>query len=116
MTIEEFVISYLSESTALAGIPVSGSVRHPMPQKFVTVELTGSNAVDFITSAALTIQSWANTRAEAAALNETVKSLMDGIVSEPEISRSALDSSYNNPDLSNNKPRYKAVYEITYNL
>lgn len=114
MTIEEFVISYLNEE--LDGIPVSGSVRHPMPKEFVTVELTGSNMVNYITSAALTIQSWAETQADAAELNETVKSLMDGILSEPEISRSALDSSYNNPDLSTNKPRYKAVYEITYNL
>ena len=116
MTIEQFVIEYLSGADELAGIPVSGSVRHPMPPKFVTVEMTGSSVRDFITSAAVAVQSWADTRAEAAALNDTVKTLMDAMISEPEISRSALDSSYNFTDLQTNKPRYQAVYEITFNL
>lgn len=113
MTIEEFVISYLGEE--LEEIPVSGSVRHPMPKEFVTVELIGSETVNYITSATLSIQSWAETRVEAAELNEAVKSAMEGILSEPEISSSTVKS-YNNPDLSTNKPRYKAVCELTYNL
>ena len=116
MTIEEFVISYLSGAEELSGIPVSGSVRHPMPPKFVTVELTGSEVTNFITSAAIAVQSWAETRAEAAALNETVKTLMDAMISEDEISRSDMDSSYNFTDETTNRPRYQAVYEITYNF
>lgn len=112
MTIEQFIIEYLNG--ALSNVSVSGSVPHPMPDKFVTVELTGSNRVDMVTTATIAVQSWAGTRAEAAELNETVKALMDAIISEPEISRSALDSDYNYTDLSTNHPRYQAVYEITF--
>ena len=116
MTIEQFVIEYLKAAEALNGIPISGSIPHPMPEKYVTVELTGSNRVDLITTATLAIQSWGGTRAEAAALNETVKELMDSMVEESSISRSALESDYNYTDLSTNHPRYQAVYEITFFL
>ena len=114
MTIEAFIIQKLSEAEALAWIPVSGSVLHPVHDKCVTVEKTGSGRTNRINSATIAVQSWAGTRAEAAALNDTVKALMDGLIAEDEISDSTLNSDYNYPDLSTNHPRYQAVYEIVY--
>ena len=116
MTIEAYIIKYLSECESLAGVPVSGDIPHDIPSKFITVEKTGSGRADHIDAATIAVQSWAATRAEAAALNETVKAAMDAAISKQEISRSELNSDYNYPDLSRNHPRYQAVYEIIYFL
>ena len=116
MTIEQFVIQYLSGAEVLAGIPVSGSIPHSMPTVFVTVEQTASNRADLISSAEIVVESWAGSRAGAADLNEAVKGLMDALAAEPEISQSSLDTDYNYPDLETNHPRYHAVYNIVYFL
>ena len=116
MNIEQYVIEYLSNSAALSGVTVRGNVPHPIQDKFVTVEKTGSGCVNYINTATIAVQSWAASRAEAAALNETVKALMDAIISNPEISRSELNSDYNYTDLSTNHSRYQAVYDIVHFL
>lgn len=114
MNIEAYVINYLLGVSALSGIPVSGDVPHDIPAKFITVEKTGSSRLDHINTATIAVQSWAATRAEASALNELVKTAMDNMIANPEISRSALDSDYNFTDLATNHQRYQAVYEIVY--
>lgn len=111
MTIEEFMIDYLG--TALAA-EVRGSVPHPMPDEFVTVEKTGSSLVNRINAATLAVQSWSTSRAAAAALNELVKAAMAAAVARPEISRCALDSDYNYTDEATNKNRYQAVFDVVY--
>lgn len=113
MTIEEFVIGYLS--TALS-VPVSGDVPHPMPPSFVTVEKTGSGRTNKIESATLAVQSWAMSRAEAAALNETVKTALLNIITHNEISRSELDSDYNYTDEDTKRFRYQAVFDLVHFL
>lgn len=111
MTIEQFVILYLSGHLS---VPVSGSVPSPMPDRFVTVEQTGGRRVNKIPSATLAVQSWAGTRAEAAALNAQVEAAMDAMAAEPEISRCALDAASNFTDLATKKPRYQAVFDVVY--
>lgn len=111
MTIEEFLIDYLAGELS---VPVSGSVPHPMPDEFVTVELTGGYEVNRIPAAQIHVKSWSTSRAAAADLNEAVKAAMFGSISLPEISRCGLNASYNNPDLSTNKPRYSASFEVVY--
>lgn len=109
MNIEEFVIAYLG---SVLDVPVSGDV--PEMDTFVTVEKTGSNNSRHIRSATIAVQSWGVSRAAAAALNETVINAMTGIAEKPEICRCDLNTDYNYPDLTRNKPRYQAVFEITY--
>lgn len=111
MTIEEFVIGYLEETLT---VPVSGSVPHPMPEAFVTVEKTGSADNDRVPSATLAIQSWSASRAAAAQLNERVKAAMEAAEALSQISRAGLNSDYNFPDLATNRPRYQAVYDVVY--
>ena len=67
-----------------------------------------------IRAATIAVQSWAGSRADAAALNERVIYAMDGIAEKPEICRCQLNTDYNYPDLTRNKPRYQAVFEIMY--
>lgn len=111
MTIEEFIIDYLADELSVG---VSGSVPHPMPEEFVTVEQTGSSLQDKIYASTLAIQSWSTSRAAAAALNELVKAAMDAAAALPEISRSALNTDYNYTDETTHKPRYQAVYDVVH--
>lgn len=111
MTIEEFYISYLS---ARLTVPVSGSVRHPIPDSFVTVEKTGAGYDNRTRSATLAIQSWARSRAAAAALCETVEAIMDGSAADANISRCRLNSSYDFTDTATKRYRYQAVFDITH--
>lgn len=111
MTIEQFIIEYLTQSLS---VNVSGSIPHPMPQEFVTVEKTGSMTADRIPTATIAVQSWSTTRAAAADLNEAVKAAMAAMAAENEISRCALESDYNYTDLTTNKPRYQAVFAVVH--
>ena len=113
MNIEEFVILFLSGRLS---VPVSGDVPSPVPESFVTVEKTGSGRSNLINSATIAVQSWAASRAAAADLCTQVESVMDSLSAEPEISRCAIDTSYNFPDQARNKPRYQAVFSITHYL
>lgn len=113
MTIEEFIILYLS---GILSVPVSGDVPNPMPASFVTVEQTGSRETDKIRTATIAVQSWAQTRAGAGRLNKAVEEAMADMISEPEISRCALDTSYNFTDLNTKTPRYQAVFSVIYHI
>ena len=113
MTIEAFLILYLSSRLP---VRVSGDIPSPMPDSFVTVEQTGSRLENRIRSATIAVQSWAPTRAEAATLNELVENAMADAVSMPEISRCALDTSYNYTDISRKHPRYQAVFSVVHYL
>ena len=114
MTIEEYVISYLGE--ALDGVPVHGSVPHPMPPRFVTVELIGSSRRNMIPSARLSVESWGESRADSAALYETVTAAMLAMPARPEISSVSLNSGYNNTDMSSDRPRYDATFDVVHYL
>lgn len=113
MTIEEFIVNYLDGALS---VPVSGDVPSPVLPSFVTVEKTGGGRENKISSATVAVQSWAESRADAADLCAAVEAAMEAIVEEPEISRCALDSSYNFPDLERKKPRYQAVFSIVHYL
>ena len=117
MTIEEFIISYLdTELSESPTVPVSGSVPHPLPAEFVTVEKTGERVTDFIPTAQIHIDAWSTSRAAADALCARVKAAMDGITALPQISRCALNTSYNNPSREHMKPRYSAIFDVVYFL
>lgn len=114
MSIESFIIDYLNGGQLPAGVEASGSVPHPMPAAFVTVEKTGAGEVDKIRSAQVHIDCWSTSRAAAEALCETVLAAMAAINGEPEISRCVMNTSYNNPSLATNKPRYSATFDVIH--
>lgn len=113
MTIEEYIVLYLSGKL---GVPVSGDVPSPMPATFVTVEKTGGGSTDHIASAKIAVQSWAASRDAAAQLCASVEAAMNGIIAEPEISRCALDTSYNYTDTRRKVFRYQAVFDLVHYL
>lgn len=111
MNIEEYIIEYLSSAL---DVPVFGDVPSPVLDRFVTVELTGLNKQDKISSATIAVQSWEVSRAAASDLNEEVIAAMEAMIMEPEISKSALDTSYNYTDITRKKPRYQAVFTVVF--
>lgn len=112
MTAEEIVIGYLNE--ALLNIPVSGMVPSPMPAQFVTVEKTGSNEQNRITSATLAVQSWAESQCDAMTLNEAVKTAMRSLAALMKVSACRCSTDYNFTDTTTNRCRYQAVFEVVY--
>jgi hypothetical protein len=111
MTAEEFIIQYLANTLT---VPVSGDVPSPKPERFVTVEQVASKTENHVYHPRLAVQSWAESRNDASDLNEEVKKAMAAAVAAPEISRCALDTDYNFPELELKHPRYQAMFEITY--
>ena len=111
MTIEEFVIGYLGD---VLNVNVSGSVPHPMPDRFVTVELTASSMNNLIPSARLSIECWGTSRADSAVLYQDVAAAMLAMTSDPDISRVEIETGYNNADLDTDRPRYDSTFNVVY--
>lgn len=111
MTAEEFFVQFLS---ARLTVPVLGDIPSPMPQRFVTVEQLGSRSQDKLYHPRIAVQSWAESRAEAAKLNELVKQAMTHAAESAAVSSCKLESDYNFPELDLKAPRYQAIFELTY--
>ena len=111
MTVEEFYIKYLQEALVL---PVSGDVPPELPERFVTLELTGSSADNHLYKPRLAVQSWAESREASANLNEVVKTAMAASVRLAQVSRCRLETDYNFPDLERKHPRYQAIFQIVF--
>lgn len=111
MTIEEYLIDYLAPRL---NVPVSGSVPHPLPDEFITVELTGERVDNLIPTAQVHVDCYSTSRAAAAALGRQMLSTLRQACTQPEISRVQLNSMYNNTDESLQKPRESGIFEIVY--
>jgi len=105
MTIEQKIITLLG---------ASASVPHPMPDEFITVEKTGASQTNLIPEAQIHVNCYSTSRANAAALCDSTIQTMLGAVSDADISSVTLTASYNNPDLTTEKPRYSAVFQVVY--
>lgn len=111
MRAEEFFVEFLSNALT---VPVSGDVPSPKPERFVTLEQTGSRTENYIYHPTLAVQAWAETRADAGELIDAVKSAMAQAIVEPRISSCDLETDYYFPELETKHPRYQAIFQITY--
>lgn len=109
--IETTVLNYLNEALT---VPVKMEVPANPPQKFVVLEKAGSSRENHLNTATITAQSYAGSLAEAAELNEEVKTAIDNMIELDTISACRLNSDYNFTDTSKKKYRYQCVYVITY--
>lgn len=109
--IEAVVIDYLNTGS----VPAYGEMPEKMPQDpFLLVEKTGSTTADRIYTATIAVQSWAQSMADAAELNEEVKAEMADIIDLDSISSCRLQSDYNFTSTALKAYRYQAVFLITY--
>lgn len=109
--IEATVTSYLASALS---VPVSAELPATLPASFAVVEKTGGGEANHIRDATIAVQSYAPTLFEAAQLNETVLTAMEGLVALPSISKCTLNTSYNFTDPSTKQYRYQAVFDITH--
>lgn len=114
--IESIIIDYLTSALTDENrtVPVSGLVPSPMPAVFVTVEKIGSGEENRIRRATLAVQSWAETEAAAALLNERVIAAMYMAPALPEISSVQCETDYNFTDTTTKRARYQAVFRVVY--
>lgn len=86
-----------------------------IPKEYVLIEKTGSNRINRIDQAMITIQSISQeSLLDAMKLNEEVKEAMDEIVELPEIFRCELNSDYNFTNTRTKEYRYQAVFNLFY--
>lgn len=110
--IEKTVLNYLSRELT---DPVYMETPAVVPQRYVLVEKTGSGVSNHICSAVIAVQSISSVSLyDAASLNETVKTVMDEIITLPEVSKSELNSDYNFTNTKTKEYRYQAVYDLVY--
>lgn len=111
--IEATIIDYLKDKTSAAKAVYAERQNDPSA-KYIIVEKTGSDRVNRTDRATIAIQSVASTLADAAALNEEVKTQMDAIVSLDSIGACRLNSDYNFTNQETKEYRYQAVFDITH--
>lgn len=109
--IEIIVKEYLSKQLEIEVVTERSDSKM---KKYLLIEKTGSSRENFIDTATITIQSYAESMYEAAVLNERVKKAMDDIAVLSNVSKSELNSDYNFTDTTKKEYRYQAVYDITY--
>lgn len=109
--IEKIILDYLSSTLS---VPAYMEVPRKAPESYVLIEKTGSSELNHIKEATLAVQSIAPTLYEAATLNETIKTAMDGSISLAAVTRARCNSDYNFTDTTTKSYRYQAVYDITY--
>lgn len=76
----------------------------------------GRGAENQVDSATISVESYANSRAEAGQLNHAVISAMEAAIERPEISSCRLDTAYNFTDTTTKKDRYRAIFEVVFFL
>lgn len=109
--IETIVKDYLE-----AGVDVPVTLETPPgpPESFVLLEKIASGEENGLNRATITAKSTAPSLYEAAALNETVKARMAGIISLTNVFRCHCDNDYNDTDPRMGAHRYEAVFTIFY--
>lgn len=109
--IETTVKDYLE---ARLSVPVKLETPPGPPESYVLLEKIASGETDGLQRATVTAKSVAPSLYEAAALNETVKARMTGLISLINVFRCHCDNDYNDTDPRMGVYRYQAVFNINY--
>lgn len=111
MIIEAIVIKYLSD---VLGVPVYAEEPADKTLPYVVIEQTGGNKRDWLVSASIALDSFADTKEKAMELNNRVIDAMDVFPLVTNVSRSQLNSTYNATDISAKRYCYTCTYDVTY--
>lgn len=107
--IEVTVYNYLNDALS---VPVYTELPKEKPQRFVVLDKIGSSKENYLSSSTVAFQSYAESKFQAALLNEQVKEAIENMIVLDEISKVELNSDYNFTDTTTKEYRYQAVYEI----
>ncbi len=109
--IELIILDHLKEKITE---PVSLEKPSVQTESYVVFEKTSSGKANHLPSATIAFQSYADSLYNAAALNERVKSAVEGLIELDEIRGLDLNSDYNFTDTTTKEYRYQAVFDIRY--
>lgn len=111
--IEQIIIAYLNSHNGIA-YPAYGDTPNGGGTRYYLVQKTGSSNRNHIHTAQVAIQSYGQSKTDAATMNETLVIVMRDLVTLPSVSACRLNSDYDYTDLSKRRYRYQAVFDITY--
>lgn len=83
------------------------------PEEFVTVELTGGSGSRHTRDVTLAVQSWAQTRKQAAGLAMSVEEACLTLTDEPQVFSAVPTQTYRFPDPDSKQERYQTTLEMT---
>lgn len=109
--IEKIISDYLNQ---VLPVPVYPEEPEDRPDEYVLIEKTGGDKENYINSATVVLQSYAESLYLAAELNEAVKTAMEAIAQLDTICSAELNSDYRYTDTETKRYRYQAVYDIIY--
>lgn len=109
--IESIVRDYLL--TALS-VPVFIDVPSDPPGSYVVIERTGGGMEEHIRNAMVAIQSYGETRLQAATLHEQILAEMQDLIELNNVSACTLNAEYDFTDTSTKRYRYQCVFDIVY--
>lgn len=109
--IEKVILDFLKSQ-----LPVPVYLEQPEvpPASFVLFLKTGSGKSNRLDSATFAFQSYADSMYTAAALNESLKSAVENMITLNEIASVRLNSDYNFTDTTTKRYRYQAVFDIKH--
>ena len=84
------------------------------PQCFVVLDKIGSSKENYLSSSTIAFQSYAESKYEAALLNEQVKEAVENMIVLDEIAGVSLNSDYNFTDTTTKEYRYQAVFDLNH--
>ena len=109
--IEVIVLNYLKNN-----LSVPAYVEKPTnkPKRYVVLDKIGSSKENHLLSSAIAFQSYAESKYEAARLNEEVKEVVENMIELDGIAGVTLNSDYNFTDTTTKEYRYQAVFDINH--
>jgi len=109
--IEIIVYNYLNENLP---VPVYTEKPSNAPKRFVLIDKIGSSKENHLKSSTIAFQSYAESKYQAAFLNEQVKEAIENMIVLDEIAGVSLNSDYNFTDTTTKEYRYQAVFDINH--
>lgn len=109
--IEIIVLNYLKNN-----LSVPAYVEKPTnkPKRYVVLDKIGSSKENHLLSSTIAFQSYAESKYEAALLNEEVKEVVENMIVLDEIAGVTLNSDYNFTDTTTKEYRYQAVFDFNH--
>lgn len=109
--IEIIVFNYLKNNLS---VPTYVEKPTQKPQRYVVIDKIGSSKENHLLSSTIAFQSYAESKYQAAFLNEQVKEAVENMIQLDEIAGVSLNSDYNFTDTTTKEYRYQAVFDINH--
>ena len=109
--IETVVLNYLKNNLS---VPVHVEKPTDKPTRYIVLDKIGSSKENHLLSSTIAFQSYAESKYEAARLNEEVKEVVENMIELDEVVGVTLNSDYNFMDTTTKEYRYQAVFDINH--